>query len=232
MPGLCHWRPALIAPALVVFDLVGTTVQADDAVPRAFTAALAEEGVVITPAQLHAVRGATKRIALRQLLAGYADADQRADRAYARFRGELLRHYTPASVAPVAGAAEVIATCRAHGVRVALNTGFDRHLTAHLLTLLGWRDAVDAVVCGDDVPAGRPAPYLIFHAMERTGVIDVATVANVGDTVLDLGAGAHAGVRWNIGVWSGAHDRATLAAGPHTHLCASVADVPAILGLA
>ena len=134
-------------------------------------------------------------------------------------------------MAPVAGAAEVIATCRARSVKVALNTGFDRDLSAHVLTLLGWHDRVDAVVCGDDVAAGRPAPYLIFHAMEATGVIDVATVANVGDTVLDLGAGAHAGVRWNIGVWSGAHDRATLAAGPHTHLCASVADVPALLGL-
>jgi phosphonatase-like hydrolase len=221
----------VIGPALVVFDLVGTTVQADDAVPRAFTTALADEGVVITPAQLQAVRGATKRLALRQLLAEHADAEQRAERAYARFRTELLRLYTSDTVAPVPGAADVMATCRARGVKVALNTGFDRELTAHVLTLLDWRERVDAVVCGDDVAAGRPAPYLIFHAMEATGVIDVATVANVGDTVLDLGAGAHAGVRWNIGVWSGAHDRATLAAGPHTHLCASVADVPEILGL-
>jgi len=208
-----------MAPALVVFDLVGTTVQADDAVPRAFAAALAEEDVVL------------KRIALRQLLAHHADADARAERAYARFRNELLRLDTPDTVAPVASAVEVLAVCRAHSVKVALNTGFDRDLTAHVLTLLGWHDCVDAVVCGDDVAAGRPALYLIFHAMEATGVFDVATVANVGDTVLDLGAGAHAGVRWNIGVWSGAHDRATLAAGPHTHLCASVADVPEILAL-
>ena len=221
----------MITPALVVFDLVGTTVQADDAVPRAFAAALADEGVALTPAQLHAVRGATKRLALRHLLAHHADADARTERAYARFRAEVLRLYTPGTVVPVEAAAEVMATCRAHEVKVALNTGFDRDLTAHVLTLLGWRDSVDAVVCGDDVAAGRPAPYLIFHAMEATGVIDVATVANVGDTVLDLGAGANAGVRWNIGVWSGPHDRATLAAGPHTHLCASIADVPAILGL-
>jgi hypothetical protein len=38
-------------------------------------------------------------------------------------------------------------------------------------------------------------------------------------------------VRWNIGVWSGAHDRAMLEAAPHTHLCASVVDVPALLGI-
>lgn len=219
------------APALVVLDLVGTTMQADDAVPRAFTAALADEGVTLTPAQIVAMRGATKRVALRQVLAGRDALDERVERAYARFQAELLAAYTAESVTPVAGAEELLARCRARGVRVALNTGFDGALTTHLMGLLGWRDAVDTVVCGDDVAAGRPAPYLIFHAMEATGVVDVRTVANVGDTALDLGAGANAGVRWNIGVWSGAHDRATLAQAPYTHLCASIADVAAIVGL-
>jgi phosphonatase-like hydrolase len=218
-------------PALVVLDLVGTTVLADDAVPRAFTAALADEGVALTAAQISAMRGATKRAAMRQVLAAYDDVDVRVDRAYARFRAELLRVYTAHTVRPVPGAEELLARCRVAGIKLALNTGFDRALTTHLLTLLGWRDAVDAVVCADDVTAGRPAPYLIFHALEATGVIDVRMVANVGDTALDLAAGANAGVRWNIGVWSGAHDRATLAEAPHTHLCASIADVPAIVGL-
>lgn len=219
-------------PALVVLDLVGTTLQADDVVPRAFTAALADDGVLLTPEALRAVRGATKRLAFRQLLAGHADAHARAERAYERFRADLLYAYTSETVAPVAGATDLLARCREAGVRVALNTGFDRELTAHLVALLGWRDAVDAVVCGDDVAAGRPAPYLIFRAMEATDTVSVAAVAVVGDTALDLGAGANAGVRWNIGVWSGAHDRATLAEAPHTHLCASVADVPAIVGIA
>jgi hypothetical protein len=35
-------------------------------------------------------------------------------------------------------------------------------------------------------------------------------------------------VRWNIGVLSGAHERSTMAAGPHTYLLASVADLPAL----
>lgn len=33
----------------------------------------------------------------------------------------------------------MIAACRARGVKVALNTWFDRDLTAHVLTLLGMR---------------------------------------------------------------------------------------------
>jgi len=218
-------------PALVVVDLVGTTVRADDAVPRAFLAALAAEGVTIDAAALDDVRGATKRLALDRLLPPGADHAAAVDRAYEHFTCGLRAAYRPGSVAPVAGAEAVLTSLRRAGVRVALNTGFDRALTDHLLAVLGWTSLADAVVCGDEVAHGRPAPFLIFHAMERTGVVDVSTVANVGDTALDLGAGANAGVRWNIGVWSGAHDRARLALVPHTHLCASVADVPAIIGL-
>lgn len=218
-------------PALVVFDLVGTTVRADDAVPRAFEAALASQDVTIAAAVLATVRGATKRQALEALLPAGPDLAGRVERAYRHFTTALHEAYAPGAVEPVPEAAAVIVRLRQAGVRVALNTGFDRALTDHLLAVLGWTSLADAVVCGDEVAHGRPAPLLIFRAMERTGVVDVATVANVGDTALDLGAGAHAGVRWNIGVWSGAHDRVRLTRAPHTHLCASVADVPAVVGL-
>jgi phosphoglycolate phosphatase len=51
-----------------------------------------------------------------------------------------------------------------------------------------------------------------------------------GDTVLDLRPGHHAGVRFNVGVRSGAHNRQSLEGAPHTHVIASVADLPSILG--
>jgi hypothetical protein len=35
-------------------------------------------------------------------------------------------------------------------------------------------------------------------------------------------------VRWNIGVWSGAHPREKLEQAPHTHLLAGVADLPTV----
>lgn len=218
-------------PALVVVDLVGTAVQADDAVPRAFAEAVATEGLTLTAAQIQAVRGATKRLALAQLLPEGPGHALRVERAYGRFQARLRAAYAPGAVAEVPGAAATIARLRGAGVKVALNTGFDRALTTHLLDALGWREIADVVVCGDEVAAGRPAPDLIQRAMMATGVEAPDRVANVGDTALDLRAGVAAGVRWNIGVWSGAHDRATLEAAPHTHLCASVAEVPAILGI-
>ena len=91
---------------------------------------------------------------------------------------------------------------------------------------MGWTpDDVDAVVCGDEVPRGRPAPDLIFVAMKLTMVEDLSRVANVGDTTIDLESGARAGVRWNIGVLSGAHSREALERAPHTKIIESVADL-------
>jgi phosphonatase-like hydrolase len=113
-----------------------------------------------------------------------------------------------------------------------LNTGFDRDTATLLLEALCWAEGtIDTVVCGDDVPRGRPAPYLIFRCMEAAGVDSVRRVMSVGDTVLDLRAGHNAGVRFNVGVLSGAHGRAELEAQPHTHIVASVADVPGLLSI-
>lgn len=216
---------------LVVFDMIGTTVQATDAVPQAFASALAPEGVPVDAGTLAHVRGLNKRAAIAALVPAGADHAERSEGAYQRFELALLAGYGPGQLTPVEGAVDVLRRCRAAGVRTALNTGFERTLADHVVRSLGWETLADTVVCGDDVAEGRPAPFLIYRAMERTGVIDVARVAVVGDTVADLEAGHHARVGWNIGVWSGAHDRARLATAPHTHLCASVADVPAILGL-
>ena len=214
---------------LVVFDMIGTTIQATDVVPRAFAAALAPEGVAVDAGMVTRVRGLNKRAAIEALVPAGAEHAARADAAYRRFLTALIDACSPGSLSPVPGAEEVIRRSRAAGVRVALNTGFERALATHVLLRLRWKRLADAVVCADDVADGRPAPFMIYRAMERTAVKDVGRVAVVGDTTADLEAGHHARAGWNIGVWSGAHDRARLEAAPHTHLCASVADVPAIL---
>ena len=214
---------------LVVLDMAGTTVEDAGQVPAAFTAALAEHGIALTPEQVSAVRGASKRQAIAELVEAHGGPGVRghANAVYAAFRSHLERRFAQ-GVRPLDGAAGTIAWLRERGVRVALTTGFDRDITDLLLRALAWRGAVDAVVCGDEVPRGRPAPYLIFRAMEATGVDSVHHVASVGDTALDLRAGHNAGVRLNVGVLSGAHTRAQLEREPHTHLLPSVADLPAL----
>lgn len=211
---------------LVVFDLGGTTVQDGGEVSLAFTRALADHGCSVTPERLDAVRGSSKREAILHFVPEGPGRPRVAESAYLSFRDHLTALYTAGGVAPIAGAEQVFVQLRERGVRVALNTGFDRAITELLLRALGWQQGiVDVIVCGDDVRRGRPAPDLIFRAMDATGVTSVRGVANVGDTVLDLRAGHNAGVARNIGVTSGAHTRAQLEAVPHTHILDSVADL-------
>ena len=213
---------------LVIFDMAGTTVEDGGQVPAAFTAALAEQGVSVTPAEMNAVRGASKRQAVLELTPPGADRAERAASTYAAFKQHLAQSFA-GSARAIPGTAETFAWLRERSIKVALNTGFDRDITDLLLAALGWnKQVIDAVVCGDDVPQGRPAPYLIFRCLERTGATSVHGVAALGDTMLDLQAGHHAGVAWNIGVLSGAHSREQLQAQPHTHLIPSVADLPAL----
>ena len=214
---------------LVVFDMAGTTVLDTGQVPAAFSDAMAEHSIQITPEQLKQVRGSSKQEAVLQLVPNGPDHKQRAETVYRTFRQRLSSRFHEEGIRPVEGAEQVFEWLKKRNIRVALNTGFDRDITNLLLTALRWQNGVaDAIVCVDDVPQGRPAPYLIFRCMEKTRTHSVHHVANVGDTLVDLQAARNAGTRWNIGVLSGAHDRKTLEQTQHTHLLPSIADLPTL----
>jgi phosphonatase-like hydrolase len=132
-------------------------------------------------------------------------------------------------IKPIKGAAETFAWCRDRGILIATTTGFYREISDLILDKTGWRDLFAAHISSSDVRQGRPAPYMIFRAMEAGGVQDVREVINVGDTPLDLQAGSNAGVRGVIGVLTGAHDRDDLQGEPHTHIIESVANLPALI---
>jgi phosphoglycolate phosphatase-like HAD superfamily hydrolase len=65
--------------------------------------------------------------------------------------------------------------------------------------------------------------------MARLGITEALRVAKVGDTKVDLEEGANAGCGLIIGVTSGSFTAEQLQTSPHSHLLASVAEVPAIL---
>jgi phosphonatase-like hydrolase len=212
--------------ALVVFDMAGTTIEDAGQVPEAFTTVLNRHGIAIDDDALRAVRGASKRDAIRHFVAGRHQTGVEAltDTIYTDFCNYLAQLFNAGGVKPIAGAADVFAWLRGQDIKIALNTGFDRPTADLILDAVGWRSGiVDTVICGDDVTSGRPAPYLIFRSMEACGITSVHRVMCVGDTVLDLQAGRNAGVRYVVGVLSGAHKKAQLEKESHTHLIESVA---------
>jgi phosphonoacetaldehyde hydrolase len=57
----------------------------------------------------------------------------------------------------------------------------------------------DASICADDVPQGRPAPWMLFRAAEQLGVYPLSRVVAVDDTPVGVEAGRNAGA-WVVGV--------------------------------
>lgn len=217
---------------LVVFDIAGTTIRASDQIPAAFSEAFANVGIALPEEELQTVRGRSKHEAVSELLHRLCeDGAERPDPmvVYGDFQNALLQRYEAQGVETIGGAEDTFGWLRKRNVKIALTTGFDRNLADCLIRRVGWEGSFDAVVCNDDVPRGRPAPDLIFRAMEWTTCENSDRVAVVGDTVADLQAAENAGVRWNIGVLSGAHNEDQLLSCPHTAIIPSIAQLPEVL---
>lgn len=223
-------------PELVVLDMAGTTIDDGQQVYRVLGETARAHGASPSEAEIARWHGASKHEALRELLTprfGIPPSDAELQTVVADFQSRLSAAYADQPPRPLPGVPEALAALRDRGVKVALTTGFDRVIVESLISALGWEgDAVaDTVVCGSDVPAGRPAPYMIFRAMERLGVTDVARVLVAGDTPRDLEAGTNSGAAMVVGVLSGASDAVELGAHRHTHLLPSVADLSGLLGV-
>lgn len=218
--------------ALVALDIAGTSIDEGGAVYVALRSAVeSHTGKPIPADQFTHWKGTGKREAITGLL-GRATVDE-INAVEADFNARLLDAYRTAPPVPIPGILDAFAVLRAHDIKIALQTGYSRAVAEPLLDQVDWRVGrdIDAVITSDQVPASRPAPYLIFRAMETVGVRSVSEVLVAGDTPNDLRAGMNAGARYVAGVLTGAHDAASLRHEPHTHILSSAATIPEVLGL-
>ena len=224
----------MTAYLLAALDMAGTTVDEGGLVYSTVEDAVAEAVGGPIPAELMSQwKGTSKEEAIAGLLRGmgWDDSSAHVLKVYEVFAGKLEEAYGRTPPAPIPGVPEMFETLRRAGVRVALQTGYAAPVANSIMTGLGWTvgGTVDTLVTSDTVAASRPAPYLVFHAMEATGVRDVRRVLTAGDTPNDLAAGMNAGAGFVVGVTTGSFTRSQLEAEPHTHILDTVAALPSLL---
>jgi phosphonatase-like hydrolase len=216
---------------IVILDMGGTIIQDHGEVPAALSSALGKRNIAASDAEIAAYRGSSKRGMVRHFVErSNAPKEQQAaliDAIYADFSAQTDKAY--ATVQPIAGAEDAFQQMQAMGLLLATTTGFGRDLTDAVIAHLGWKNYFVANISSDDVEDGRPAPYMLFRAMEAAHVNDVKSVMAVGDTVLDLQAGKNCGAGAVIGVWSGVNTQEKLRAEGGTAILPSVAALPAWL---
>jgi phosphonoacetaldehyde hydrolase len=197
---------------LVVFDWAGTTIDFGCVAPAgAFVAAFAARGVALTLAEARGPMGRGKKDHIREILRTqgvgtkwhvavgrhWTDADIE----------ELYRDVTPRQVEAaglystlIPGVTDCVARLRERGIKIAATTGYFREAATVVLEAAARQGYVpDFNVCADDVPAGRPAPWMIFRCMEALNVYPPSAVVKVGDTVIDVEDGRNASC-WSVGV--------------------------------
>lgn len=198
--------------AAAVLDWSGTTIDYGCRAPTAvFLQIFASAGVPITVAEARAPMGAHKRDHVRQILQmpavaarwqsvhaaqpSEADVERLFEQVTARQVESVLAY---ADLIP--GAAQAVAAFRARGLRIGTTTGYTRAMLAPLLphaAAQGYQP--DFTICSDEVPMGRPAPWMALRIAEMLGVYPMKCLVKIGDTVPDIEEGRNAAM-WTIGL--------------------------------
>lgn len=224
--------------ALVVFDIAGTTVSDNGNVNQAFRDALAEENIQVAIEEVNTLMGYRKIDAIKRMVVKHAPAltgsrqEELVNAIHDRFNSMMVEFYrNDTNLAPLPFAEELFAMLQEKGIKVALNTGFTRVITDAILQKLGWDKtaSINAVICSDEVPEGRPHPYMIRSVMQQLHITDAAEVVKVGDTEVDVNEGRNAGCGWVVSVTTGAYTREQLSAYHPDAIIDSLQELPALI---
>lgn len=196
----------------VVFDLSGTVIDYGSRGPAmAFVELFARHGVAVSEAEARAPMGNHKRDHIWALFQDPAIAARWAevhgkppdeevlDRLYPEFTPiqiEALERHS--EVLP--GVAAVTGELRRRGIPYASTTGFDSGMMAGLIRSATANGFEPVIFCTPDlVGAGRPAPWMAFHAARQMNVYPMSALVKVGDTAADIAEAKNAGM-WAVSV--------------------------------
>lgn len=222
---------------LVVFDIAGTTVRDKGSVADAFMEAAASFGVQVPLEEVNKVMGFRKKEAIRILLDKFylerkEDIEVLIEKIHDAFTRSMIQFYEQdTTLAPLPYVEATFAWLKARGIKIALNTGFTRPITDAILKRLEWdkQGVLDMVITSDEVPEGRPHPYMIAAIMEQLGVSDPGQVAKVGDTEVDVEEGRNAACGLVVSVTTGAYTRSQLEQYKPDTIIDSLAEFPPLI---
>ena len=198
----------------VIADLAGTTVDFGSCAPAGvFVELFRRRGFAISLSEARGPMGIHKRDHIRALISLPHVWEEWRHRYGRNWTDEdihsLYQEFIPLQLDVLPRFSELVpgtvATARyleSRGVPLAVTTGYNRAMLEVVLSSCqesGFTPAVS--VCADDVPRGRPAPWMIFRAMELLGAFPPDAVVCIGDTLADVESGRNAGV-WTVGVTS------------------------------
>ena len=192
----------------VIFDMDGVIVDSHAAHIRTWKKVLLSLGKSVSDADLDFVRQGRKRQEILRHFLGALEDDEVQALCHAK---DLLFRYELESINVVPGARELLEELHRAGIPVALASCGSRARVHHLLSHLRLRDCFTAIVTGDEVTLGKPAPE-IFHRAVRLMRVHPAESIVFEDSLSGVQGAKAAGIRC-IGIAEGKQMPVLLQAG-------------------
>lgn len=199
---------------LVVLDWAGLTLDYGCYAPAVvFIEVFKRKGIQISMEQARAPMGRFKRDHIKCILDWNPDVAKRWREKYGQdWRDEdvgdmyenlfkpmqldVIRNYSKL----IPGTLETVRWLRERRIKIGSTTGYFKEAAqANLEEAIKQGYKPDATFCPDDVPAGRPYPWMVMKNMLEAHVFPPEAVVKVDDTVVGVEEGLNAGT-WAIGV--------------------------------
>ena len=182
-----------------IFDWAGTMVDFGCCVPtRAMARAFEDAGIAVTERQIRQEMGKAKRAHIEAILAMPGVTEQWSDDDVTHLLDGMERHTrseAATSAVPIEGALELVRFLTEKNIKIGTTTGYTKPIMDAVVPAAkknGYAPSV--MVCADDVPEGRPAPYMIWRALERLKVRTAPACVKVDDAPVGIRAGKNAGL--------------------------------------
>ena len=175
----------------VVFDMDGVIVDSHPLHRRAWKQFLHSVSRDTTEEELDFILDGRKRDEILRYFLGELSDEQIRD--YGNRKDEMLRRLGD-DARPIEGVIDFVAALRHAGLRMALATSAGRARTCGTLSELNLADCFDAVITGDEVPAGKPDPLIYRLAASRLQE-DPKHLLAIEDAVSGVKAATGAGLR-------------------------------------
>lgn len=176
----------------VLWDLDGVIADTGDLHILTWRTMLSEMGVPFDEQHFRRIFGMVNSEGI-PLLLGRPAAPEEIIRLGER-KEALFRELLPGRLRPVPGAVEWIRRLCEHGWRQAVASSAPRLNIEAMLGELGLLDTFDAIVCAEELPAGKPDPAVFLKAAEVLGVPPAYCIV-VEDSVVGIEAARRAGMK-------------------------------------
>jgi phosphoglycolate phosphatase-like HAD superfamily hydrolase len=143
-----------VTPRAVIFDIGNTLVRTVDLIETTYLEIFRRHGIPAEAIRLFKqFAGRPKHLLFAEALGDIPDKTALVRACMAEFEASLIARV--ASIEPMPGAVDALATLTARGWRVALASGFPRAVGLAIEARFGWGHPL---VCDEDVKAHRPPP--------------------------------------------------------------------------